>query len=471
MSTTTGADLLAHADRLTRQLRASEVPVTRVAVGDLRRHPAPAPPRARPPRPGPRRPRATRPGQPWPPPSAPTPTRSAPSHHRPLSPREAAQQLGQTTAWVHAQIRRGNLHAVHDGRDTYIPAEALDTRSDITPAAPTDPHPLARLATTLGALADLLHDHTDRPPLPAEGHSAGAAVHVLAIGAVAARHTLTHGPIADANRPLAIAQYAERVIDTLHEPAQLPHHLDRIAAVTPSPAPETLNDRLEAAIYDWSCRRARGDPTPHPQRRRPPGLRQPRHPPLCRHPPTPPGDLVPGPESEAATETAVHLTKAGQSLRDADKAWAGLTTATRPTHEFVTASRALFATLQDMTTAIETAPKALDKDRALGDLARAADRLTELLVATEHLPERLVQSGLLYAPATKAQPAPERLNDRAKGRLVIVRTLDTPELTDRWHEAVGASREAAQIVGHLRAQRPAPAPADRAITRLAVLEP
>ena len=179
----------------------------------------------------------------------------------------------------------------------------------------------------------------------------------------------------------------------------------------------------------------------------------------------------PWPRAEAATETVVHLTKAGQILRAADQAWAGLTTATRPTHEFVTASRALFATLQDMTNELDIAASQLDHERALGDLTRAAERLTELLVTTQHLPERLVQSELLYAPATKAQPAPERLNDRAKGRLVIVRTLDTPELTDRWHEAVGASREAAQIVGHLRAQRPAPAPTDRAITRLAVLEP
>ena len=163
MSTTTGADLLARADRLTRQLRASEVPVTRAQwetfdvtlhrlLHELVRpdvaHAVPGDPT-----------RAALTAA-----SAPTPTRCVPSHHRPLSTAEAARQLGHTNDWVHAQIRRGNLHAVHDGRDTYIPAAALDDRTDITPADPTDPHPLARVATTLGALADLLHDPSHQAP-------------------------------------------------------------------------------------------------------------------------------------------------------------------------------------------------------------------------------------------------------------------------------------------------------------------
>ena len=313
MSTTTGADLLAHADRLTRQLRVSEVPVTRsqwetfdVTLHRLlhelvRPDMAPAVPG------DPTRLALSAAVRAYPDPLRPV-------VHRPLSPSEAAQQLGQTTAWVHAQIRRGNIHAIHDGRDTHIPATALASRSDITPADPTDPHPLARVAATLGALADLLHDHTDRPPLTAEGHGAGAAVHVLAIGAVAARHTLTHGPIADANRPLAIAQYAERIIDTLREPAQLPHHLDRIAAVTPSPAPETLNDRLEAAIYDWAvagrAETQRLIPSADVLRA---FANQGTH--LYAVTAKLLQATSPWPRAEAATETVVHLTKAGQILR------------------------------------------------------------------------------------------------------------------------------------------------------------
>jgi len=469
VSTTTGANLLARADRLTRQLRGSEVPVSRAQweTFDVTLHRLLH--------------ELIRPDMALPVPGDPTrtaltaairayPAPLRPVHQRPLSTAEAARQLGHTSDWVHAQIRRGNLHAVHDGRDTYIPAAAPDDRTDITPADPTDPHPVARIAATLGALADLIHDPTTGLLLADPGPGAGAAVHVLAIGAVAARHTLIHGPLADANRPLAIAQYAERVIDTLHDPAQFPHQLDRIAAVTPTPAPETLNDQLEAAIHDWAIagrtETERIIPSTDVLRA---FANQGTH--LYAVTLQVLQALEPRPESVRTEDIAKPLVDAGRALREADNAWAALTTATRPTHEFVTASRALFTTLQDVTTALETAPKALDKDRALGDLTRAADRLTALLAATEYLPERLIQSGLVYTPATRARPSPERLTDRTKARLVIAEAPDTPGLTDRWHEAVGASREAAHLVGQVRDQGPTPARADQVITRVALLEP
>lgn len=124
-----------------------------------------------------------------------------------------------------------------------------------------------------------------------------------------------------------------------------------------------------------------------------------------------------------------------------------------------------------MTAALEPASVPLDKARALGDLGRGANRLTELLTATEYLPERLIQSRLVYTPATKSRPSLGRLTDRAKARLVIVEALDIPGLTDRWHRAARASRQAAHLVGQVRGQRPTPAPADQAIARVALLEP
>ena len=140
MSTTTGADLLAHADRLTRQLRVSEVPVTRSQwetfdvtlhrlLHELVNH-------------DPAHVSSTDPNLPALAAAVhayPQPLR--PVQDRPLSPREAAQQLGQTTAWVHAQIRRGNLHAVHDGRDTYIPARPSTPAATSPPPPPPTPTP------------------------------------------------------------------------------------------------------------------------------------------------------------------------------------------------------------------------------------------------------------------------------------------------------------------------------------------
>ena len=165
---------------------------------------------------------------------------------------------------------------------------------------------------------------------------------------------------------------------------------------------------------------------------------------------------APGSECIGGNDSDRLIRDAGRALREADKAWAGLTTATRPTHEFVTASRTLFATLHDVTTAAETAPDPVDTDRALRDLAHGTDQLTLLLTATDHLPDRLIDSGLLHTPATKARPTLERLNDRAKGRLVIAETLDAPNLADRWRDALDASREAARMIGRDMAQRHLP---------------
>ncbi len=454
MSTTTGADLLARADRLTRQLRASEVPVSREQWErfDVTLHrllheivgPGAAHVRLHDPA---RAALATV--------SSAYPSPLRPPAPRPLRPTEAARQLARTDGWVRRQIRHGNLHVVRDGRDTYLPATEVDTRTDITPADPTDPHPLARLATTLGALADLAHEAgtSEHLLLPGDGEAAGAAVHVLALGAVAARHALIHSPIADADRPLAIAQYAERAIDALRDCAHRPAGLDRLTAVTPHRGSDHLNDRLEAAVYDWG-QAGRGE-----MNRLIPSVdvlrafaNQGTHlyaVTLQLLQASPAADVAPT-DLQKTTEA---ITTAAGKMRQADHAWARLTTAARPTHEFVTASRTLFQTLQEVTTTLDAAPTGLEIERAIRDLAHGAEQLAELAAATQTLPNRLIESQLLFAPATVLKASLAKLDSRNKGRLVDVGAADVPDLPHHWHRASQAAQEAARAL-HLTGRDP-----------------
>ena len=136
--------------------------------------------------------------------SYPTPIR--PARGETYSLHEAARLQGLPVNRVAARVRRGQIdtHTLRTGRRAWIiDADQLDTRTDVTPASAADPHPLARLSVSLGALADLYtpaNDDTLAPDIrPVDDHDTAATMrHVLSIASVAARHTLTHLPIADA---------------------------------------------------------------------------------------------------------------------------------------------------------------------------------------------------------------------------------------------------------------------------------
>lgn len=266
----------------------------------------------------------------------------------PWTPSQAARLLDVNQQSVYRQIRRGTLHVVRDGDAVVINTATLDRRPDITPADPTDPHPLAQLAVTLGAFADLAHHAraTQQPVLDNPGEATTTVRHVLALGLVAAGYAISHGPYADANRPLAVAQYAERVLDTLADERVTPTSLDRIRVVAPHPAPATLNDRLEAALHAWTgaahAETARRVPSTDVLR----GLANQSvqlyavtHQALSAHHP----DRL-DPE-RAISAALVHAARAAQAT---DPLWARLTTMTRPTLEYVAASRTLFAVLNNV---------------------------------------------------------------------------------------------------------------------------
>ena len=155
MTTTSAADLLAHASILTRQLRDSEAPITgpQWATFDVTVH---------------RlmleligggalytQGRTNRPSAP-----ALAVFRSYPEPLRypvdtQLSAKEAAVLASRRPEYFRRKIQHGNLHAVRDGGAYLINTRDLDQNHDIAPADYSDPHPLARISCTLGAMADL----------------------------------------------------------------------------------------------------------------------------------------------------------------------------------------------------------------------------------------------------------------------------------------------------------------------------
>ena len=178
----------------------------------------------------------------------------------------ASRYLDTSAAAVARKVRRGQLHSVQvDGIDL-IDTQELDQRPDIRPADPTDGHPVAKLSCTLGAMADMVRHARDAgmDVLAEDGEVAGAALRVLSLTAVTARYAIRTGDLVDAVRPVLVGSYAERVMDTLRGVALHPVSLGQLTSVAVAANPKTPNDRLEAAIYNWSAaaKREVGRPIP-----------------------------------------------------------------------------------------------------------------------------------------------------------------------------------------------------------------
>lgn len=441
MSTTSAADLIAHADLLTRELRHCDVPITRqqwqsfdLTLHRLMRELLEPGPCARPSSPRGAHTAALQVLHAYP-----DPLRPRTAVHRPgqdLTAPDRPPEVGRRTA------QRGPLYAVPDGDS--VRTAAPDPDPQITPADLSDPHPVARLACTLGALADLLtiEQNSHHPAVLESTDIAGIYSHVLSLAYVAARHALIHGATADADRPLAIAQYAEAAVDALRDSAQHPRALDRITSISPAPAPTSLNDQLEAAVHHWANMAQRELQRMVPSAEVLRGFaNQGVH--LCAvtH------RFVTGPsalplDSAQRTDLDNALRDGAQALRRADRSWISLTTAARPSHEFVTTSRLLFTTLVVVSrTSADTAPADYDPARALRDLDRGIRHFATLLQTTRPLPDRLIRAGLLFAPAAATTPTVERLAARRRKQLTIVTARDVPELLTSWADA--ADRTAA----------------------------
>ncbi|EBM0725605.1 helix-turn-helix domain-containing protein, partial [Salmonella enterica subsp. enterica serovar Senftenberg] len=164
MTTTSAADLLAHASLLTRQLRDIDAPITGAQwatfdvtvhrlmlelIGGGALH--------------------TQGQSRTPPPPALAVFRSYPEPLRypvdtQLSAQEAAALASRRPEYFRRKIQHGNLHAVRDGGAYLINTRDLDQNPDIAPADLSDPHPLARVSCVLGAMADLVVAEREADP-------------------------------------------------------------------------------------------------------------------------------------------------------------------------------------------------------------------------------------------------------------------------------------------------------------------
>jgi len=458
VSTTTAAMLLLSADRLARELHASTEPVSltqwetfdntvfrclHTLVGPGRRlsgHDSAA---------GSAAVRALQ--------EYPTPLRPSPGEV--YSPREAARLTGSIAYRVTLDAVADRIHAERLDRALRIPAEE-DHRPDLTPALSTDRHPLSRLSVAIGGMTDVVASHraTRGAALTDDSQIAAAMRHVLSLTAVAARHTLSRGVIAEADRPLLIAQYAQRAVDALEGRSGYPQ-LWTMTSTNPPLTAKNLNDRLEIGLRAWSAAAAR-----HLQ-----------HPVPCT-------ELIrnianQGTHILAVTDAVIAarqfggggvpfgspsgraLREVATSLREAETAWAPFTTAMPPSHDYVTASRAAFSALNDIASAVRAEDRShipvgeLDRDRALLDLAVGTQDLVSLLSVIERLPHRLLDSGLLFVRARTIAPRADILEARSRGQLVVARAQDAPNLVSSTYVAAALARTVPDALFSVVAER------------------
>ncbi len=150
---------------------------------------------------------------------------------------------------------------------------------------------------------------------------------------------------------------------------------------------------------------------------------------------------------------------------DVAQAWTGLHTAQPPTPAKIAASHALGQALmavsrdgRDWATPAVVGER-VDVARALSALRRALDVGRDVAEAQPQLTTRLVDSGLLYAPAALTAPSLERLRARIRGDLVTVGRPDIHRLAQAVNSQQRQARAAADVVGRPFVVREARRPA------------
>jgi len=382
---------------------------------------------------------------------------SAPNPQATYNARQAASHLGVSRATVAADIRESRLPATYDGRRYSIKATDLPCITEVQPADPASTHPLDRLSCILGVMADMVVAERSRTtnipgfdPLRDDAQVAPVMARVLAMTVAAARHALAHIPLQDADRPLTIAQYADRSLDAIGD-AGRPSALTRVASFSPPSSPLAPNEQLEAALRAWAglarMELARTVPSTEVLRNI---ANQARHL-YAVSARLAEASFAHGHLSEHAAES-VHdeLRDAAQVMHTLQQQWETATTATRPGHEYVTATTNLHASLsaiqrEILLPSIEIgAAKRIDVDRALADLRYAATDLVELTHAGAQLPEPLIRSEQLFAPARILPSTMERVHDRNHGRYVAITLTEGAAL-------INAAREGSRAAQQVRA--------------------
>ncbi len=368
---------------------------------------------------------------------------------------QAASHLGVSHWKIVADIRRQRLPATFDGSRYRIKATDLSPVPQVQPADPASTHPLDRLSCTLGVLADLIAAERSRPttipgfdPLRDDAEVTPVMARVLAITLVAARYTLVNIPLQEADRPLLIARYAARALDALGD-VNRPSSLTQVASFAPPTKARGPNEELEVTLRSWATHArselARTVPSTAVLRD---VANQAGH--LYAVCTALVMDSFTAGNLSGRDAELVHreLRAAAQVMHRLQEQWKTVTTATRPNHEYVTATTALHTRLttiqsENLSPGNHTASaRRINVNQALTDLRYAATDLVELTHTAALLPEPLIRAGLLFAPARILTSTLERLHDRNQGRFVAIQLAEGTELIDTAQQGSSAARHA-----------------------------
>src|ERR1035437_3763667 len=367
--------------------------------------------------------------------------------------RQAARHLGVKDSAILRDIRRSRLPATYDGRRYSIKATALARAPDAQPAAPASTHTLDRLSCTLGALADMVVAERSRAthtpgfdPLRDDTQVAPVMARVLAMTLVAARHTLVNIPLQEADRPLLIARYAAHALDDVGD-VDRPSGLTQVASFSPPARPRGSNEQLEAALRSWATHArselARTVPSTEVLRDIANQARHLYSVSIALATDSFTAGNLSGPNAE---RVHVELRAAAEVMHAVQQQWETVTTATRPSREYVTATTILHTHLTAIerenlspSSQIESARR-VNVDQALADLRYAATDLVELTHTAALLPEPLIRAALLFAPARILPATLERMHDRNHGRYVPIQLTEGAELIDAAQQGSSAAR-------------------------------
>jgi excisionase family DNA binding protein len=369
--------------------------------------------------------------------------------------KQAARHMGVSHSTIVNDIRQSRLPATYDGRRYSIKATDLSPAPDVQPADTESTCTLDRLSCTLGVLADMVVAERSRPtsvpgfdPLRDDAQVAPVMARVLAMTVVAARHTLVNIPLPEADRPLLIAQYANHALDALGD-VDRPTGLNQVASFAPPSQPRGPNEELETALRAWAIHArtevARTVPSTEV-------LRDIAN--QARHLYAVSAHLVTvsstsGNISEPEAELVhVRLRAAAEAMHAVQRQWETVTTATRPSHEYVAATTTLHARLttlgrDDLALNSQMEPASrINMGQALVDVRYAVTDLVELTHTAAQLPEPLLRAGMLFAPARILPSTMERIHDRNHGRYVAIQLTEGTELIDATRQGALAVRNA-----------------------------
>jgi hypothetical protein len=370
----------------------------------------------------------------------------------PVGAREAAHLLGRPRSAIIAKIRQGQIPATWDGRQYLVDLNNLLKRDDVRPADPRSPEPLSRLSCTLGVAADLVAQNrgqmtrdVDAGAVSPDSATAPVLARVVGIVHVAAAHAVRVGPLSDVDRPLAVARYSAKALDALGDVRRGSPWL-ATASFAPPSNPVSLNERLESSLRAWvtaaQVELNRTVPSTDVIRN---VMNQGTHLYAVSARLFDAAECAGELGVNTVTGAREHLSAAMKELSKADRLWGSVTTAMRPSHEYVAAARELHAALTETThdglhaRDVNEITEHLDIGQALADLHYAARDVADMVRDVQHLPNQLLRSGVLFAPASQLPPSVTRLHDRATGRYVSILPNEMAELANTAQSATRAS--------------------------------